>query len=161
MNGSPQGSQTVPAQKLSSRLNSFPQRHLEQSALLVMSGSFNPVHTQHTRAMEVARLALERAGWTIVGGVLAPSDDSYVQTKTNKHALSFQRRIELCRLATEHADWLFVSSVGDFRTYRVCTTIREQVQQEFAEALQGRTIMGVEVMGSDTAIRLMRQLVEE
>jgi hypothetical protein len=111
--------------------------------------------------MEVARIALERAGWTIAGGFLAPSSDRYLQEKLNSETLSFSKRTELCRLATQDSEWLDVCSQGEFSSYRACTGIRKQVEHQCAGLLTGHTVTGLEVMGSDTAIRIMDKLVEE
>ena len=161
MNDKPHWSEPLPIQMIRSRFSSLRGNQLDHLAVMVVSGSFNPVHTQHIRAMEAARIGLERAGWAIAGGFLAPSSDSYLQGKLNSHGLSFSRRTELCCLATQDSNWLAVCSLGEFSSYRACTRIREQVERQCAGLLEGRTLTGLEVMGSDTAIRIMDKLVEE
>lgn len=153
--------EAVPIEKISSRFESFHETEPRRFGVLVMSGSFSPVHTQHIRAMEAVRIALQNAGWIVAGGFLAPSDDQYVQSKGNIVAFSFSRRTELCRLATGQSDWLDVCSLREFRTYWVCTTVREQVERQCTALLRGRRIWGIEVMGSDTAIRIMEDLIAE
>jgi nicotinic acid mononucleotide adenylyltransferase len=128
---------------------------------LVMSGSFNPVHTQHIRALEVARAALERAGWAVCGGFLAPSSDGYLTGKLNMQISSLDRRIELCGLATQESDWLSVCPWGEFSSYRACARLREQLERECAGLLKGRSLIGIEIMGSDTAIRILDTVAEE
>lgn len=158
---SPHWSEPVPTQKIRSRFFSLRPDQFDRLAIAVMSGSFSPVHTQHIRAMEVARTALQRAGWAILGGFLAPSSDSYVQGKLNSDAFSFSRRTECCRVAMQDSEWLDVCSLGDFSTYRACTRIREQVERQCGGLLQQRPITGVEVMGSDTAIRIIDKLIDD
>jgi nicotinic acid mononucleotide adenylyltransferase len=153
--------EAVPIEKISSQLESLHETEPRRWGVLVMSGSFGPVHTQHIRAMEAVRIALQHAGWIIVGGFLAPSHDQYVQSKGTTGAFSFRRRTELCRLATQQSDWLDVCSLGEFRTHRVCTTVREQVERQCTALLRGHGIWGIEVMGSDTAIRIMEDLIAE
>src|SRR4029450_6490830 len=74
-------------------------RGREKLAFLLLSGSFNPVHTQHVRALSSTRKYIERLGWTVVGGFLAPSTDTYMKEKFAEAGLSLTRRIALCKLA--------------------------------------------------------------
>jgi hypothetical protein len=55
-------------QKVSSRVSALQAAQIDRVAVLVLSGSFNPVHSQHIRALEIARIVMERSGWTIAGG---------------------------------------------------------------------------------------------
>lgn len=159
-NDSAQWSQPFPTKKIRSRSFSLRPEEFDHLAVAVMSGSFNPVHTQHIRAMELARIALEREGWTILGGFLAPSSDTYLQAKLNSNEFSFGWRADCCRMATQDSEWLDVCSLGEYSTYRASTRIREQVERQCGDLLQGRTITGVEVMGSDTAIRIIDKLID-
>ena len=161
MTDRPNSSSPLPALKIRSRLRSLRGDRLDQLALIVMSGSFSPVHMQHIRAMEVVRLALERAGWTVVGGFLAPSSDSYLEEKLDRETSSFDRRIEWCRLATQESEWLAVCTLGEFSSYRACTRIRDQVERQCSEWLEGHSLAGLEVMGSDTTIRIIDKLIDE
>lgn len=147
--------------ELRRRLSSAMSTQPDRLAVLVMPGSFNPVHTQHIRALEVARAALEREGWAVAGGYLAPSSDDYLTGKLNRQILSLSRRIELCGLATQESDWLGVCPWGEFSSYRACIRLREQLERECTGLLKGRSLTGIEVMGSDTAIRIIDRVVEE
>src|SRR5438067_18186 len=113
MDHSAEPDEAVPVGKISSLLESFHKKEPPRLGVLVMSGSFSPVHTQHIRAMEAVRIALQRQGWIIAGGFLAPSHDQYVQAKGSTVTFSFSRRTEFCRLATRQSDWLDVCSLGE------------------------------------------------
>jgi nicotinic acid mononucleotide adenylyltransferase len=157
----PSASQQLPTEKLRVRLSSILCTERDRLAVLAMSGSFNPVHTQHVRALEVARAALERVGWAVAGGFLAPTSDVYLTDKLNGQTSSLVWRIKMCGLATHESDWLSVCPWGEFSSYRACTRLREQLERECAGMLKGRSLTGIEVMGSDTAIRILDRVVEE
>jgi nicotinic acid mononucleotide adenylyltransferase len=161
VNDIPCTNQQLSVEKLKLRLSSVLSTQPDRLAVLVMSGSFNPVHAQHIRALEVARMALERAGWAVAGGFLAPSSDAYLKDKLTSQISSLNRRIELCGLATQASDWLSVFPWGEFSSYKTCTRLREQLERECAGLLKGRSLTAIEVMGSDAAIRILDRVIEE
>lgn len=161
MDVTPRADQQLLTEKLRPRLSSILCSQRGRLAVLVMSGSFNPVHTQHIRALEFARAALEHAGWGVAGGFLAPSSDDYLEGKPSTEILSFSRRVELCGLVTQESAWLSVCLRGEFSSYRACTRLREQLELQCAALLKGRSLTGIEVMGSDTAIRILDKVFEE
>jgi len=78
-------------------------------AVIVSPGSFNPVHCEHVRTLELARSHLEQRGVAVVGGFLQPSSDMYVCRKVGPEwAICLGDRITTCELAaranasTEH-----------------------------------------------------------
>jgi nicotinic acid mononucleotide adenylyltransferase len=161
VNDKPCANQQLSVEKLKLRLSSVLSTQPDRLAVLVMSGSFNPVHAQHIRALEAARMALERAGWAVAGGFLAPSSDAYLKGKLTSQISSLNRRIELCGLATQVSDWLSVFPWGEFSSYKTCTRLREQLERECAGLLKGRSLTAIEVMGSDAAIRILDRVIEE
>eukprot|EP01120_Amphizonella_sp_Union-15-10_P005009 TRINITY_DN1574_c0_g1_i2.p1 TRINITY_DN1574_c0_g1~~TRINITY_DN1574_c0_g1_i2.p1 ORF type:complete len:207 (+),score=37.25 TRINITY_DN1574_c0_g1_i2:57-677(+) len=48
--------------------------------VLMLSGSFNPVHRMHIKAFELAKKKLEEK-YPVIGGYIAPSSDPYVRSK--------------------------------------------------------------------------------
>ena len=123
-------------------------------AFLSLSGSLNPVHTQHMRALEAARDALHGQGWTVVAGFITPSGEKFVEQKLGADAWPLDTRIRLCELACVESDWVDVCASGEFRSYRLCAALREYLERECVE-LKGHSLTGIEVMGSDTAIRIL------
>ena len=128
-------------------------------AFLLLSGSFNPIHTQHVRALLVTRKYLERIGWAVVGGFLAPSSDTQVQEKLGAEGLLLAQRIELCRLAVEGLDWVSVCVKGEFSSNWACRGVRREIEHQCVDILQGRRLTGVEVMGSDTVVRIFGKIL--
>jgi nicotinic acid mononucleotide adenylyltransferase len=150
----------LPTEKLARCLRSPRCAESERLAFLSLSGSLNPVHTQHTRALEVARTALERRGWTVVAGFLAPASGKFLEGELGSEAWPLEKRTRLCEAASGDSEWIDVCSWGEFRSYRLCNAIRVHLKQECA-ALRGRNLTGVELMGSDAAIRILDENIAD
>ena len=131
----------------------------ENLGFLILSGSFNPIHTQHVRALEAARRYLESVGWCVVGGFLAPSSDEYVKAKLRANALTIGQRIKLCKLAVEGSDWINVCSKGELSSNWVRRGVQSELERHCRDALKGRRLMGFEVMGSDAARRIFENIL--
>jgi hypothetical protein len=151
---------TLPTEKFARRLLSLRCAAGDRLAFLSLSGSLSPVHTQHMRALEAARNALTRGGWTVVTGFLAPASDKFLKGKLGVEAWLLEKRTRLCEVVAGESDWVDVCSWGEFRSYRLCTALREHLQHECAE-LNGRSLTGIEVMGSDAAIRILDENVAD
>jgi nicotinic acid mononucleotide adenylyltransferase len=130
-------------------------------AFLLLSGSFNPVHTQHVGALIATKKYLEGLGWTVVGGFLAPSSDSYVQGKSGPEALPLKQRIALCGLAIEGFDWLSVCVRGEMSSNWTCRGIRSELERYCFNALNGSRLTGVEIMSSDVVVRIFPKILME
>jgi nicotinic acid mononucleotide adenylyltransferase len=128
---------------------------------LLLSGSFNPVHTQHVRTLLVTRKYLESLGWIVVGGFLAPSSDAYVQEKLGAEGLPLRLRIALCKLAIEEIDWMSVCVKGELSSKRACHEVRNELEHHCCDVLNGRRLTGVEIMGSDTLARVLSKILME
>ena len=151
---------TLPTEKFSRRLRSLPYAAGDRLAFLSLSGSLNPVHTQHMRAIEAARNAVTRRGWIVVAGFLTPAGDEYLKRKVGMEAWPLDKRSRLCEVAAGESDWVDVCSWGEFRSHRLCTALQEHLKRECAE-LNGRSLTGIEVMGSDAAIRILDQNIAD
>jgi hypothetical protein len=79
-------------------------------AFLSLSGSLSPVHTQHMRALEAARNALTKGGWTVVAGFLTPVGDKFLKGKLAIEAWPLDKRVRLCEVAAGESDWVDVCS---------------------------------------------------
>lgn len=123
--------------------------------VLVLPGSFNPVHSEHIRSLELARAHFEAEGISVVGGFLQPSSDRYVANKCGLHAaLPLQHRITACKLAAE-ADatetWIHVwrsGSVSGGAATRAVQALVNKVAQE-ACPTWGTPIVAYTVCGTD------------
>jgi nicotinic acid mononucleotide adenylyltransferase len=136
-------------------------RRSDRLAFLVLPGSFSPVHSQHLPALDIAREVMANLGWHVIGGFLAPSDDDYVRRKLGDDSWPFARRLELCRLATDDSPWVDVAPWAEFSSYRVTSRLREAIESDCSEELQRRSAIGVEVMGSDTLLRILKKILQK
>ena len=112
------------------------------------------------RALETARTVLKGRGWTVVVGFLAPAGDEFLKGKLEIEAWPLDKRTRLCEVASGESEWVDVCSWGEFRSYRLCTALREHLERECA-ALKGRSLTGIEVMGSDAAIRILDENIAD
>jgi nicotinic acid mononucleotide adenylyltransferase len=90
-------------------------------AVLLTTGSLNPIHAGHLQCMEDARVAIEKLGYHVVAGYISPSSDYYVRGKMERIAhenrvtlnsifASATHRLRLTQLACMESEWLNCSS---------------------------------------------------
>ncbi len=161
MSGSTPALGRLDIEKFKLRLADADCSNAKRLAFLALSGALNPVHTQHIRALQIVRTEFERLGWTVVGGFLAPSDDHYVKSKTDKSAWSITQRIKLCEAATRESDWVDVCPWGEFSSNKVRIGLRDYLEHNCTALLAGRSLTGIEIMGSDTAMRILDKTHQE
>jgi Icc-related predicted phosphoesterase/nicotinic acid mononucleotide adenylyltransferase len=120
-----------PLTKLLSRLEgTVPAAPRLPRAVLLMTGSLNPIHSGHLQNMELAKAAMESRGFLVLGGFLSPSSDLYVSSKMrSKHSKllastrqsmaspslhtfssSAAHRLRMTQLACVPSDWLAEAS---------------------------------------------------
>jgi nicotinic acid mononucleotide adenylyltransferase len=80
----------------------------ERPVVLLATGGFCPVHAGHLEMMERARTAVERAGYSVVGGYLSPGHDAYLRAKCGPLSSPAQERLRQCAVAVADSDWLSV-----------------------------------------------------
>lgn len=79
--------------------------------VLLLLGSFCPVHYDHIRVLELARKHLvEERSMNVIGGYMCPLPDILVQWKMTKkeHILSTEDRLQMCKLAASDSTWIMV-----------------------------------------------------
>jgi nicotinic acid mononucleotide adenylyltransferase len=92
--------QPTPFELLRERVQSTPPVTGRFRAVLLSTGSMNPVHVMHLRAFDAAAKFLsERCSIDPVVGFVSPSSDDYVRAKLGKEAIPFVHRFRMCDLA--------------------------------------------------------------
>eukprot|EP01121_Diplochlamys_sp_Union-15-3_P004468 TRINITY_DN14662_c0_g1_i1.p1 TRINITY_DN14662_c0_g1~~TRINITY_DN14662_c0_g1_i1.p1 ORF type:complete len:131 (+),score=19.46 TRINITY_DN14662_c0_g1_i1:38-430(+) len=80
-------------------------------AVLVSTGSFNPLHKMHVHLLEVAKKHLEKNGFAVIAGYLSPSHDLHVMCKlSNEDVILAPDRCSLIRDSIESSSWIDLSS---------------------------------------------------
>mmetsp|Transcript_29811 Transcript_29811/g.35150 ORF Transcript_29811/g.35150 Transcript_29811/m.35150 type:complete len:380 (+) Transcript_29811:310-1449(+) len=135
-------------------------------AVLVLPGSFNPVHKGHLECLEIAKAHLQAQGVSVIGGFLQPSSDSYVSQKLGAEAMSFNERVEVCFLAIkehhqsyggkkereyldkedrcdiETSDWISVWASGETNGVNACNKCATYIGDCLNTAVQAYLVCG-------------------
>ena len=89
----------------------LPPPEKKKYAVLLTTGSMNPVHKGHIDMLRQAKVELERGGGHVCAAFLSPSHDLYVQSKQNGYNfVSATHRIAMANLAVQDYPWLHISS---------------------------------------------------
>ena len=126
----------------------------DQFCVLLSTGSFSPIHKGHVQMMSSARLVLQDANYTVLGGYLSPSHDSYVAGKSRGKAyVCAAHRAEMVRVAIRDHPWLRVGlwearQVGRWPDYPEVARSLQTVTDRL-----GRSVRVFYVCGSDHARR--------
>ncbi|KAJ9459106.1 Nicotinamide/nicotinic acid mononucleotide adenylyltransferase 1 [Diplonema papillatum] len=102
----------VPLGKLAAGVQRAP-GSAKRLGVLLMSGSFSPLHHSHLACMAAARADPSvAADYDIVAGYLSPSSDEYVTHKLGAAALPLAARLDGVRAVASESDWLDVIPWG-------------------------------------------------
>ena len=98
--------------------------------ILLLPGSFCPIHNEHIAVMEEARRQVLERGDEVVGGYLLPSSDDWVGGKVGHSypLVPLDRRVELCRMALADAEWITVLDWGWASGNRAAVRLAEEHQ---------------------------------
>jgi nicotinic acid mononucleotide adenylyltransferase len=116
----------------------FDQHKKQKFAVVLTTGSMNPVHRGHISLMEQSIARLYKAGYKVIGAWISPSHDIYVQSKALKLKtidLSAQFRVEVTKLTVAH-DYLidvglWESSQDKFVDFPdVCLSLKKHIEEE-------------------------------
>ena len=87
-------------------------------AIVVLGGSFAPVHAGHLAALEAGKRAAENAGFTVVGGYLVCAPQFHVSGKLRgrgqeafaDEVMGAEARLRMCNAVAADSDWLLPTS---------------------------------------------------
>jgi len=126
--------------------------------VLVLSGSFNPVHLSHVQSFEAAKDALEKdPKFKVIAGFISTSSDSHVTSKLGQDAMKLEARNKMCELAVADSNWITMCGWGWASARRVCDkvhrTVVERVLPKYFKNLDTSRIECVEICGADHAAK--------
>lgn len=150
----------TPVDKIRRRLEATPSGPAPRLAVLLMTGSFCPVHEGHIESLEIARQELEARGIHVLGGYLSPSHDSYVSIKLTD-ALSAVQRLDLCQAATADSDWISADGWEAFGVDRAAnfTDVVVRLERYLARHIKSDSPIDVYYVFSSDHARFCRAFV--
>lgn len=83
----------------------------KKNIILLLFGSFYPIHNNHLRTLNIARSFIESSNTlkqelNIMGGFIMPTHFNSLKKKIGKPLLEDSLRIEFCKLAVIDSDWI-------------------------------------------------------
>ena len=89
------------------------QQSQSKEVVIVLGGSFAPLHAGHLSALEAGRKKAARSGFVVVAGYLAVAHDSHLRAKLRSRGdsqgeldLSAYERLRVCNEVAEASTWL-------------------------------------------------------
>ncbi|XP_027127329.1 nicotinamide/nicotinic acid mononucleotide adenylyltransferase [Coffea arabica] len=105
--------------------------------VLVSTGSFNPPTYMHMRCFELARDALNSAGFCVIGGYMSPVNDAYKK----KGLISAEHRLAMCNLACRSSEFVMADPwEANQSTYQRTLTVLSRIKSALCES--GRVFSG-------------------
>jgi cytidyltransferase-like protein len=80
----------------------------KRPAIILTTGSFDPLHHGHLQMMENAKSYLDNIGYNVVGGFISPGHDEYISAKNKEKAAPIHYRIRNISEMTKDIDWISV-----------------------------------------------------
>jgi nicotinic acid mononucleotide adenylyltransferase len=128
------------------------------SAVLLLTGSLNPVHSSHVKLAAWSKQQLEAQGLTIAAAVFSPSHDGYVQGKLGSEAILGVHRLAMLELALHSeptvAGWGFADSYElDARRFIDFPQVTSDLQTRLDAVLGAGQFTVMYVCGADHALK--------
>ncbi|KAG0207030.1 Nicotinamide/nicotinic acid mononucleotide adenylyltransferase 2 [Mortierella sp. GBA30] len=145
--------QQTPIHKIEARIAEMTvEDYAKEKIVLLLTGSFCPIHLHHTEMLEAAKIRMEQelgqdgaSAALILGGFLSPSHDLYVGEKLKGEdlVLNSRERMDLCRLQTADSDWIDVDpweSTQDrfFDYHKVTSRLQQYLQEKCQSTLESK-----------------------
>jgi nicotinic acid mononucleotide adenylyltransferase len=105
--------------------------------ILILGGSFNPVHQMHIHSFIVAKNHIDSLNKEyVIGGFLIPSTDRYVQGKLGEEAIPLKLRNKMIDLAVEKSDFILNCPWGVSQEFSAGVKIQKIIMDLFPNELQ-------------------------
>jgi glycerol-3-phosphate cytidylyltransferase-like family protein len=140
---------TTPVQKIIQNIKEI--KNQNKVIVLLTTGAFSPIHIGHIDMLEIAKAKMEKQGYSVVGGYISPSHDSYVSTKYNgAAAASAGNRISVIQRVVSESPWLMVDP---WESYYIKTAVNftDVIRrlESYLKKVLAREIQVAYVYGSD------------
>mmetsp|Transcript_30139 Transcript_30139/g.54982 ORF Transcript_30139/g.54982 Transcript_30139/m.54982 type:complete len:601 (-) Transcript_30139:57-1859(-) len=147
---------------------SIPTDHVQagiagEGVVLVLGGSFCPVHRGHTGMLNAAKAHMEEAGWQVLAGYYAPNsatslEKKFVQKGSRSQLLSSEHRLAMLRLAAqEETAWARVADAHISRPGHSWGAINAAIEQAVSP-VAGCKVQLLLVAGADALMNLRHRL---
>jgi nicotinic acid mononucleotide adenylyltransferase len=91
-----------------SKLPEYLDPNFKKHCILILPGSFCPIHLNHIRTLELVKSFLqEKLDYEVIGGMLVPTHDIALRKKNNgMNPVSNKHRKALIELDLDESDWI-------------------------------------------------------
>ncbi|RIB10554.1 hypothetical protein C2G38_179386 [Gigaspora rosea] len=129
-------------------------------AVLLISGSFNPIHKRIIQVLEIARqFANEK--YEIVAGYISPFSNEYVNEAYPDEAIPFQNRLQMIQTAIEEESWIEINQWESLNSRHsadcnlIITRLSELLNKnnKIKEFLNEKQLKIIYVCGSDLPLK--------
>jgi hypothetical protein len=129
-------------------------------AIVVLGGSFAPVHAGHLAALEAGKRAAENAGFTVVGGYLVCAPQFHVSAKLRgrgqeavaDEVMGVEARLHMCNAVAADSDWLLPTSRPHYSAKQCgkeMVALRHEPQTQVV-VIKGRDLPALTKTGNQT-----------
>jgi nicotinic acid mononucleotide adenylyltransferase len=126
--------------------------------ILVLSGSFNPVHSGHVAILVKCKEYMEKNyNYVVKAAYLAPSSDTYVKGKLKNWAMKLEHRAKLCEIVAAKYPWMKVCSFGIASGYATGKILAKQEKVPFFEVCGADFIARTKIWAGRNLICLGRK----
>lgn len=123
-------------------------------AVVVLPGSFNPVHSEHVHSLELARAHLQCRGIAVLGGFLQPSSEQYVASKVGPEwAMRLSDRIATCDLAgranpaeDDGEQWIYAWRSGSTDGFSAAQHVGKFLTHALGQPIQSCMVCGADLV---------------
>ena len=128
----------------------------KENWVLVMNGSYNPIHIHHTKALDLAKeqIEFENKNVCVACAFLSTSGDNYVKKKLGSHWIPNNHRYQMIKLATEYSSFQEALGSGIMSPFHTLKLVLNSIKSH-NKLGSNKNIKVFEVHGADTIIRCM------
>lgn len=117
----------------------------EKGIVLILGGSFNPVHSMHLKTFEVVKNYLETyKNLKVIGGYLIPSSDDYMKGKLKNEAYSLYDRNQMIEISIQDSNWIENFPHGYSSAKKASSEIEKYLKDKFKLNIETKQICGAD-----------------